>query len=1106
MKLKNLFLHRLPGFKHRGFSLENLSEGINIIAGPNASGKTSICNAIEKLLWPNKKKDFNPISIDSEWTCHQSLFNLSMEDGIRSVSQEGLNYVDSLPSEHLSGCFNITIDDLFDGKDQEFADKISQELAGGYDIESAQTKLTPSNNARSTIRDWKIAKEKFDEYIKDQKNVENEKNLIPRLEKTIADSKKSKDRSVKLGKIIDAKILRNNIAKKQDFIASFPKQLIDNKITSHDWEHYLQLEEKQKQILSTISELRLQEKQLIDKLKNRQEIPLIDDNELELQAERICRMKKIIDDQSHRLNPQKEKLLRDLELYLNFFHLDKDFDLKNIHVEHLDLLDEKWAELENIKSKIFGIEEQIILNEAPECELSENILNEIKSTFELTFLRQKKWFRLWISILMASGSCFALTWFLNEKMRLLAVIPIIPIVCLILDLNFFYRKNKLKNVNIKKNLSYLKLLGENFAKSKFYEIQNIEKNKLESKLKKELLLKRSIEEELDKATLLLGLNPLNKDSRYRFAEYYKQLIKTWLEYQTVNQELVQTETILSKEWEEWNLFAKLFSEEHVSSVYELSIVLDRIKNKIISCFQLRKINSDSLQLEKQLEEVNHKINELLNKTGCLQSPNTLKTLVNKLSDFEKENQELRNLMSNFEIITFELDAEDILKIDESLDLIKEEKKEEEEKACQYGALCEDLGRLKNQIEQMESSIEGQKLLSEKNSKFDEVKKSARAFAEKELLDLIISETQAEFTLNCQPLILRKAAEWFQYFTKNTFQLETPKNSEAGTISFEAVKTSTRERKSLEQLSRGTRIQLLMAVRLSFAMNSQKQGILPPILFDEILANTDPERFDAIVDILNELSKHNKQIFYFTCNPQDVYKWQTRNSEINIIDLAKIQKQQTFLLSPMPSVSLLDNLIPKPTSDCIDAYAIELKIPSLNLHDPFESTSCYYLVETADQLYKLVSNGIHNLGNLQSIKNEIIENILPGYSSSIFRRLILLKEFYKLRKQGKGSPFPKSSFNKVGVSKKWHESFLSIADEFSYNAKTFIKVFENREDPRIKGLKRATIEDLKAFFIENEHLDERKILTDDEIRRSLIEFIEIEEDQNFIEKLLKHTTI
>ena len=52
MKLKRLAVRRMPGFEDRGFDLEDLSEGLNLIVGPNASGKTTICRAIRALLWP----------------------------------------------------------------------------------------------------------------------------------------------------------------------------------------------------------------------------------------------------------------------------------------------------------------------------------------------------------------------------------------------------------------------------------------------------------------------------------------------------------------------------------------------------------------------------------------------------------------------------------------------------------------------------------------------------------------------------------------------------------------------------------------------------------------------------------------------------------------------------------------------------------------------------------------------------------------------------------------------------------------------------------------------------------------------------------------------
>ena len=52
MKLHKLSVLRMPGFEARGFDLEDLSGGLNVVIGPNASGKTTACRAIQGILWP----------------------------------------------------------------------------------------------------------------------------------------------------------------------------------------------------------------------------------------------------------------------------------------------------------------------------------------------------------------------------------------------------------------------------------------------------------------------------------------------------------------------------------------------------------------------------------------------------------------------------------------------------------------------------------------------------------------------------------------------------------------------------------------------------------------------------------------------------------------------------------------------------------------------------------------------------------------------------------------------------------------------------------------------------------------------------------------------
>ena len=52
LAFSSLQVRRMPGFPQRGFLVTDLCPGINVIYGPNASGKTTLAQAISALLWP----------------------------------------------------------------------------------------------------------------------------------------------------------------------------------------------------------------------------------------------------------------------------------------------------------------------------------------------------------------------------------------------------------------------------------------------------------------------------------------------------------------------------------------------------------------------------------------------------------------------------------------------------------------------------------------------------------------------------------------------------------------------------------------------------------------------------------------------------------------------------------------------------------------------------------------------------------------------------------------------------------------------------------------------------------------------------------------------
>ncbi len=92
------------------------------------------------------------------------------------------------------------------------------------------------------------------------------------------------------------------------------------------------------------------------------------------------------------------------------------------------------------------------------------------------------------------------------------------------------------------------------------------------------------------------------------------------------------------------------------------------------------------------------------------------------------------------------------------------------------------------------------------------------------------------------------------------------------------------RKSINQLSRGTAEQLYLALRFGFIIEFTKHAGSMPVIMDEILVNFDRERsIEAIRGIL-ELSK-SQQILYFTCHPNIVELFTQLDSEISVKELS-----------------------------------------------------------------------------------------------------------------------------------------------------------------------------------------------------------------------------
>ena len=95
-----------------------------------------------------------------------------------------------------------------------------------------------------------------------------------------------------------------------------------------------------------------------------------------------------------------------------------------------------------------------------------------------------------------------------------------------------------------------------------------------------------------------------------------------------------------------------------------------------------------------------------------------------------------------------------------------------------------------------------------------------------------------------PIVFHRARELFGIITRGRYDLQL---DEGPPPAFTAQDTATGALLHLDQLSSGTRVQLLMAIRLAFVENVEA-GPRLPVLFDETLGNSDELRAGASVDV------------------------------------------------------------------------------------------------------------------------------------------------------------------------------------------------------------------------------------------------------------------
>ena len=190
----------------------------------------------------------------------------------------------------------------------------------------------------------------------------------------------------------------------------------------------------------------------------------------------------------------------------------------------------------------------------------------------------------------------------------------------------------------------------------------------------------------------------------------------------------------------------------------------------------------------------------------------------------------------------------------------------EEIDAQRSALDTERGSIQTTLEGLASEEDSSRLRLERHRLTEELQGHARDWAVRTIAESLIRRAQSKFEKERQPDVIRHAERFFLDVTDGAYQsVFSPLGSSEINVMDAAGNIKTPQ-----QLSRGTREQLFLALRFGLILELGQRSERLPVIVDEALVNFDPARGTRAAGSFIELSEIN-QVLVFTCHPQ-IVEW------------------------------------------------------------------------------------------------------------------------------------------------------------------------------------------------------------------------------------------
>ncbi len=1000
MKLTRLEIRRLPGIE-RPFSVEFAADTVNLITGPNGSGKSSLIRATRALLHPRPNEPY--LELTARWQDEKG--NISCQrNGQRVQWQRDGQTVDPprVPGPEAMGAYLVGSEDLvaIGQTEAHIAAELNTILAGGYDLNAVVSSppfITPSR-PQKLAREVETLQRAISEKEAEYSTLYEELQKLGRLESELHQATRS---AGLLSAIDDALALADGITRR----AALETTLIDEFPGGMDrmrGDELDRLEQAQERLEKKRQALSLEQAELDEDSSQLERTGMSDPADLEALQSQLTDARNALAQTEQNLGAAVDEVASAEQALAQAAHRlgsEQPEQVERLDQKALESLERQVERVLGLREKIRALSGQLMLAQGsrnptgrPQEALrtARSALQEWLQLVRLNPLEGVLWGSLGLAALLGSLRLLSEQRIASnpELLLLMGLAVGLPLTLLV---RFFLRmrdreraRSRYLATDIEPPLGWsesevinrLERLETELEAARQHEVSLARAGDLREQLN---VQRNSLERARAKFRGMAEDLGISADPRLEtgFLLWCRHLQDWQHAAQRLNEHRLRVETLEVRYRQQCEQAAHLLNAQGLKpdeiSAREVARLIHELAprvrrhSELHQSVQARRRRVAELQADIDLAQ--QQISEVFDSAGIRDSDlSTMRQKSDLFPAWQQLEQELREVRREITRLEKRLaDQPDLLERAQqqhrqALEALRQTTEQRAERRDQLNRrIAEIHTRHADTLQRRELERLGVELDLLRDRLADELDDQMISAAGRYLIEEVGAAHRAEH----EPAMLVSADQWLDTFTGHRYHLIF----EAG--QFSALDTRSGRQQTLDQLSTGTRVQLMLAVRLAWIEQQERHTEPLPVFLDEVLTTTDADRYRAVVGAVGTLVTAGRQIFYLTAQSDDArawWEWLGDDLEPNAIDMAEVRRGEVQALSArMPESGDKIAALPDPDSVGADEWAQAAGVDPV---DPWQAWGQIHVVHVlrddlalADRLLRL---GIERLGELDRL--------------------------------------------------------------------------------------------------------------------------------------------